>query len=339
MRKTSVLIHGAGWLTLYFFWVMVFQKRELAFSQTVTVEFCYLLFISANFYFNMYVNIPYFLNKKRYVIFMTLFIGGIAVASFLRAPLAMFLNSRVFIPGSQPDFLTVLQNSFLNISVWVIGMVAARMLIDRFKILQRFDELQKQKEQAELSFLNAQFNPHFIFNSINSIYGQIDKQNAPARKMLLTFSDMLRYQLYECNEPQIAIAKELDYIDNYINLQRVRKNSNLKLTFVVDKEVKGFMISPLLFVTFIENSFKHCGSGEEPGDFIAITFEKADDVLMFTCVNSKGQKPTSIEDRKGIGLSNARRRLDLLYPSTHELVVNETDLLFQVTLKLKVDEA
>ncbi len=122
--------------------------------------------------------------------------------------------------------------------------------------------IEKEKMQNELDFLKAQFNPHFLFNSINSIYGNINKNNSTAREMLLTFSEMLRYQLYECNTSRISIEKEINYIRNYINLQQVRKPENLAIQLYISEDVRGIMIAPLLFITFIENSFKYVSNYE-----------------------------------------------------------------------------
>ena len=317
---------------------MVFQKRELAFSQTATVEFCYLLFIAANYYFNVYLNIPIFLHKKKNAEFILIFIAGIVVSALLRVPLALFLNKNLFIHGQpQPTPLRIFTNALLNIGIWVVCIVAAKLMIDRFRFQQYVDEMKKQKEEAELNFLNAQFNPHFLFNSINSIYGHIDKQNTVARNMLLTFSDMLRYQLYDCNENQILVDKELNYIKNYIALQRARKNAQLKTVVEIPENVKGFMISPLLFMAFIENSFKYSGSGDDPGDYVSISFKKEDNYLFFICQNSKRTNFVNNTEHKGIGMSNARRRLELLYPSRHELKINEDNNLFEVNLKIKIE--
>jgi LytS/YehU family sensor histidine kinase len=316
---------------------MVFQKRQLAFSQTATVEFCYLLFIAANYYFNLFLNIPYFLHRKKYFQFTVLFLAGILVTALLRVPLAMFLNRNLFIPGQpQPGFTTIFNNSLLNISSWTILVISIKLMLDRFRFQQHLDEVKKQKEQAELDFLNAQFNPHFLFNSLNSIYGHIDKQNATARNMLLTFSEMLRYQLYECNESLVPIDKEMSYIKNYVALQKVRKNEKLEVKLNIEEKIQGLMISPLLFIAFIENCFKYVGSGDDPGDFVNISFSKEDAFLKFNCENTKGIKTESKADQRGIGLSNAKRRLELLYPGKHEFTISENEHSFKINLKLKV---
>ncbi len=323
------------WIGLYFFWIMVFQKREFAFSRTATIELCYLLFIAANFYFNITYTIPNYLYRKRYLGFILLFIAGIVATALLRVPLALYLNAHYFLVGKeQPAMATLFINSLLNIFIWTACLVAGKIVIERFRFQQYFDEVTKQKEQAELDFLNAQFNPHFLFNSINSIYGTIDKQNTTARTMLLTFSDMLRYQLYDCNSSLIAIEKETDYIKNYIALQKVRKEDTIEVAVAIDENVKGFSIAPLLFIAFIENAFKFVSTSETKANQVIIALKKEHDVLHFKCYNTKDLTWNAGIEHKGIGIANAHRRLALLYPKKHDLDISNNDQFYEVHLKI-----
>ena len=194
----------------------------------------------------------------------------------------------------------------------------------------------KQKEQAELDFLNAQFNPHFLFNSINSIYGHIDKQNATARNMLLTFSEMLRYQLYDCNSNVIDIEKEMKYIKNYVALQKERKDETLIINLIIDDNIKGIAVAPLLCIAFIENSFKHVSNSEEKENRIEISLIKKNDALHFRCYNTKEINAKNNIEHKGIGIANARRRLQLLYPDKNDLEVIDDGDFYEVNLKLQV---
>ena len=335
--KKKIGLQIVCWILLYLFWVMVFQKREFAFTRTVTVEFCYLIFIAANFYFNIYFAVPKFLYRKNYFGFAISFLSGIVFAALLRVPLAAFLNRIYFLVGkAQPALTELFFNSFLNIFIWTVCIVAGKLIIDRFRFQQYVDELTKQKEKAELNFLNAQFNPHFLFNSINSIYGHIDKQNTVARNMLLTFSEMLRYQLYECNSEFIQVEKELNYIRNYVSLQKTRKNGNLLIDFSVCGDVKDFQIAPLLFIAFIENAFKHVSNYEEKENKIDISFERMNGSLIFHSCNTKETSNDTIEGYKGIGIENAKQRLSLLYPEKHELAIVEDENYYDVLLKLQL---
>jgi LytS/YehU family sensor histidine kinase len=262
---------------------------------------------------------------------------GIIVAALLRVPLAAFLNRNYFLAGKgQPPIKDLFLNSFFNIFIWTVCLVAGKLIIDRFRFQHYVDELAKQKETAELKFLNAQFNPHFLFNSINSIYGEIDKHNAVARNMLLSFSDMLRYQLYECNSQHIAVEKELNYIKNYVALQRVRKGENLTINLTICNDVKGFQIAPLLFIVFIENAFKHVSSYEEKENKIDISFQRENGSLVFSSCNTREINNSSVDEYRGIGIDNARQRLLLLYPEKHELKIAHDMDSYSVLLKLQV---
>ncbi len=323
------------WAALYIFWVMVFQKRAFAFSQTLTVQFCYLIFIAANFYFNTYFFIPLLLYKKQYAAFAGSMVAGIFVSACLRVPLVLYLNLHYFLVNKpQPGTAEIFYNSFLNIFIWVVGIIALRLARDRFRFQQYVEAMEQEKAKAELDFLNAQFNPHFLFNSINSIYGHIDKNNTTARNMLLTFSDMLRYQLYDCNTNAIAINKEMHYVKNYVAMQQTRKEESLIIELYIAEQVTGCTIAPLLFVAFIENAFKYVSNSEDMKHKVCISFEKNDDTLLFTCFNTRERNNVDTILHKGIGIANARRRMALLYPGKHELSIKEEEHTYEVALKL-----
>jgi two-component system LytT family sensor kinase len=325
------------WLILYIFWILVFQKREFAISQTATVQFCYLIFIAANFYFTIYFTIPRFLYVKKYFAFICVLIAGIVIAALLRVPLAMYLNENHFLVGkSQPGFSQIFSVSLLNIFIWVVCLVSAKLIADRFRFQHYVDAIKKEKEKAELNFLNAQFNPHFLFNSLNSIYGHIDKQNSTARNMLLTFSNMLRYQLYDCNSNAIDIEKEISYIRNYVLLQQIRKEESFIVRLSIAENVKGFTIAPLLFIAFIENAFKYVSNNDDMENSVIISFQKKDDSLIFKCYNTKEIINANNLTHKGIGITNVRQRLALLYPEKHELNIVDDEKFYEATLKLQL---
>jgi len=328
----------ALWIVLYLFWILVFQKRAFAFSKTMTVQFCYLLFIAANYYFNIYFTIPRFLYKKKYALFALLFMAGILVASLLRVPLATYLSIHYFAPGkTPPGFSELFLNSLINIFIWVICLVTAKMVFDRIRFQKYIDAIEKEKTKNELDFLKAQFNPHFLFNSINSIYGNIDKGNPTARNMLLTFSDMLRYQLYECNTDSISIDKEISYVKNYIALQQTRGADNLVIKMNIDDNLKGFTIAPLVFIAFIENAFKYVSHYEDKPNEVKISLARDHDNLVLKVFNTKerlnGRRKI---DHKGIGIANVKRRLELLYPGKHQLTIDTKDVSHEVILNLQL---
>jgi len=326
------------WIGLYLLWVVVFQKRAFSFSRTMTIQFCYLLFIAGNYYFNVYYVVPVFLYRKKYAAFALLFLAGIVAASLLRVPLATYLSQHYFAPGKPPPGLSQLFfNSLINIFIWTICLVAGKLIVDRIRFQKYIEVIEKEKMKNELDFLKAQFNPHFLFNSINSIYGNINKSNSTAREMLLIFSEMLRYQLYECNTSVISIEKEISYIRNYISLQQIRKPENLSIQLHVSEDVRGITIAPLIFMAFIENSFKYVSNHEDRLNEVQISLARSNHQLFFKTFNTKENvNGREMIDPGGIGIANVKRRLELLYPGKHALMIQNNDHSFEVILNLEV---
>jgi two-component system LytT family sensor kinase len=203
---------------------------------------------------------------------------------------------------------------------------------------KRLMEVAKEKAETELNFLKSQINPHFLFNSLNSVYFLIDKNNTEARRALHTFSDMLRYQLYEVKGEKIPIEKEIGYLQDYVGLQQLR-NEHCSVQLNIDMQMKSFFIEPLLLIPFVENSFKHLShfnSGKE--NQVQIDLSKQNGEMKFTVRNTtEGQATHEVSESGGIGLANVKRRLELLYPQKHQLEVSEKEGWFDVHLKIKID--
>jgi LytS/YehU family sensor histidine kinase len=325
------------WAALYLFFVFILQNRVITLSRSLTVQFCYLLFIAANYYLQVLYGIPRFLHRKQYFLFITFLTTGIVVTAVLRVPLVLYMNSHVFSSGNNSQQLTdIFYSSLLNIAIWVITLLSIKLMLDRMRLQQRLDKVEKEKTKAELDFLNAQFNPHFLFNSINSIYAHIDKRNPTARNMLLSFSEMLRYQLYDCNTNYISVDKEMSYIRNYVAIQQARKESRVQVCLTIGDSVTGFLITPLLFIAFIENAFKYVSDHEDKDNRVVIAFERKDNELFFYCHNTKEPGNGNSIDHKGIGIANARRRMALLYPGRHALNIVDNKDIYEVTVNLQL---
>jgi len=328
--------HILRWIGVYLFWMMVFQKRSFALSTTATIEFCYLFFVAANYYFNIAFIVPRFLYRQRYIEYVSLFAMGIMTAALLRVPLAAYLNANYFFPNEpQPSLTAIFIASLLNIFIWTALLCAGKIAIDRYRLQCHIEEIKKEKSQAELDFLNAQLNPHFLFNSLNSIYGQIDKSNTSAKNMVLTFSEMLRYQLYDCNRNQIDIKREIDYLRNYIALQQVRKGVGVKIDFSVTDEVQNFFVAPLLFIAFVENAFKYVSTDEQENR-ISVSMQMQGDTLWFNCYNSKEINNVTPFEHKGIGIENTKRRLALHYCDQHQLKITNASSYYEVDLRIQL---
>jgi len=273
------------------------------------------------------------LYKKGYFLFILAVLGIIAVSSLLRSELAVFMNKNYFMQGKQqPPFSEILLSSFVNIFIWVLVLVTAKSISDKIQNQRYVQLVEKEKAVAELNFLKAQVNPHFLFNSLNSIYGYIDKNNKTARNILLQFSEMLRYQLYECNSDRVFLSKEIAYLRNYVLLQQYRKEESLVIQFNTDDDWEEFEIAPLLLVIFIENAFKYVSNFEDRENKIIISLHHKKNNMVFSVFNTTENSHSN--STGGIGLANVKRRLDILYPGKHDLIVQKENGSFNVQLQI-----
>ena len=287
-------------------------------------------------YITNYLLIPGLLYKKRYVGFGVAFLLIIVASGFIK----MFLMAQIM---QQPGLFGPAANLKVRLYENVISdffLVAAgasfKLMFDYTKMQQRLIEVAKEKAETELNFLKSQINPHFLFNSLNSVYFLIDKNNREAREALHKFSEMLRYQLYEMGGDKIPVEKEIGYLEDYVDLQRLRRDENFTISFNYSPEVKGFFIEPLLLIPFVENAFKHISHFKDEKNFIKMDLSRSNGELRFVVENSKEAIEKSTEVQGGIGLNNVKRRLELLYPDKHELEIKTNERLFSVDLKIKI---
>ncbi|MGB3777825.1 MAG: histidine kinase, partial [Tunicatimonas sp.] len=235
---------------------------------------------------------------------------------------------------------------FLGITVMmgftaVVFVMIVKLTKDWLKDQRHTQQLEKEKLETELKFLRSQFNPHFLFNTINSIHFLIQKDPELASDTLAKFSDLLRYQLYECNEARIPVKKEVHYLSNFVALEKLRNSERLSVTLDVSENVNGAQVAPFILMPFVENAFKHASKGKQQDNFIRVALRQSPQQLQFDVENSKEAGPAVTQEAVhygGIGLVNVRRRLDLLYPQRHTLRVDERDRTYAVHLTLDLDE-
>jgi LytS/YehU family sensor histidine kinase len=263
---------------------------------------------------------------------------NVVVLYFAGASFYHYLSGRPIIPNL-PTFLTIfLVLLFVNLIFNSIGC-AVKIIADRYGLEERLNEIEKEKMATELNFLRSQINPHFLFNILNTIYFQIDKSNVVARGSVEQFSEMLRYQLYDCNTDKIEIKKEIDYINSYVAMQSQRLEPGTDIIFQHKEELHGFTIAPFMLLTLVENAFKHISHFKNaPDNKIQINITKDDDTLIVKASNTydKGEKVTHVQQSGGLGLQNLRRRLELLYPGKSQLSIYNTDTCFESVLNINL---
>jgi len=253
----------------------------------------------------------------------------------------------VIVKNTHDVFLTVFttkpalpfwQYSFYNFSIALFYMafsLALHLSKEWYFQRERLQQMEVEKLNTELEYLKSQINPHFLFNSLNTIFFQIDKQNVNARETLTKFSDMLRFQLYECNGLEIALEKEVNYLKNYVDLQRLRKDDKYQIEFSVTGEGGSFTLAPLLLMPLVENAFKYMSHFPEGNNRVSIHISSDDRGLEMRVINTKEVRLQGRNAAGGIGLKNLRRRLELQYPEKHTLEINSGKTEFEVLLKLE----
>ncbi|MBV1922473.1 MAG: histidine kinase, partial [Flavobacteriaceae bacterium] len=196
-------------------------------------------------------------------------------------------------------------------------------------------EIETVKNLSIIEGLKSQINPHFLFNSLNSIYALTTKKSNNAPEAVITLSELMRYMLYQTNNDYVLLSKELEYISNYIKLQRLRIASNENVTINIHGSISDQKIKPLLLISFIENAFKY-GTDYKGNTAVKICINVNENTLIFNCDNLVGDIQKT-DDNSGIGIKNTRNRLELLYPENYTLKVEEEDNMFKVNLILKLN--
>jgi two-component system LytT family sensor kinase len=282
-------------------------------------------------YANILWLIPRFFQTKRY----TAFIGFVFLLLIFYACSKSlhdeYLNEYL-IKGVKKSFL---QNVYYNFSI-ALFYVCITMGLELSKewFIQR-DYLQKIKIEhlnSEINYLKAQINPHFLFNSLNTLYVQIDQKNVEAKTTLEKISEMLRYQLYDCNNDTISMEKELEYIGNYIDIQKLRRENNCEISYCYDASVKTSRVAPLLLIPFVENAFKHLSNFNDRANIVRVDVKEENGNMICTVYNTSNNSINKNND--GIGLKNVKRRLELLYPDKHQLEIDQRDHSFEVKLSI-----
>jgi two-component system, LytTR family, sensor kinase len=206
-----------------------------------------------------------------------------------------------------------------------------------FSNIQLKAELENKNLKNELELLKAQVNPHFLFNTLNNIDSLITKEPAKASKALITLSDIMRYMLYETTGPEVDLSREISHIRNVISLQSLRFRQPDYVSFILNGSPENHQIAPLIFIPFIENAFKYAHySGELP--VVTIRFDITERGILFACINFFDPKKAEVlSSNRGLGLSNLRKQLSLLYPGRHELKVEKKNTKFEAVLQIDIN--
>lgn len=347
------LHHLLFWSMYHYLWWAMSSGDPLGAANNIisspySIKFiCYVVLQAVGVYFNLYFLIPRFLEKGKYgTYFLTLFATIVCTSILIIG--GYFVSAWIFDRSfeelykvGQSDWIKLLRSSSFPSTVASMTLAMSIKLTKNWlQSQQREQVLAKEKLETELKFLRSQFNPHFLFNTINSIFHLIHKNPDEASESLAKFSDLLRYQLYECNEVQIPLDLEIGYLNNFIGLERLRHENSLEvINHLTNAPKGGLMISPFILMPFIENAFKHVSREESSDNFIEINLSIHESIMTFEVTNTASPAPvqaTAAWEAGGLGLKNVRRRLELLYPDQHQLTITTQNQRHHVSLRLEL---
>lgn len=340
-----ILLHILFWvfyLSFYTFQSGYYKKDYLEMFEGYLV---YLPIMIAASYFTNYYLVPKYLLSKKYIQFVVIFIvSGLIFIFSLKTVFWFYLTPKFYTKmGAEgyykagyfyPTYLMAHAIS-IYLVVFVFGFIK---LTKRWFINNRItQELKKEKLEAEMKFLKAQMNPHFLFNVLNSLYALALKNSDKTAEMILKLSAMMDYILYESKNDFILIEKELKLINDYVELEKLRYGDKLTYDFIIEGETDNIYIPPLLLFPFIENSFKHGVSNTVNKSYIKASLKLLKTELDFIIENNKPEHEIIVKKQEGIGLANVLKRLELLYDGKYIYEQSETENTFLIKLKLKTD--
>ncbi|RFS21049.1 GHKL domain-containing protein [Chitinophaga silvatica] len=229
--------------------------------------------------------------------------------------------------------------SVIKLQFVVTIPISVKLFYNWIQEQHRATEISEEKAQAELVILRNQFHPHFIFNVLNTLYAKTLVVSPESAEMVSRMSSLLRFSIYEINERSISLDKEIKYLEDYIALQKARFDAHQQISFYVEGEADDKLIEPFILMTFVENAFKHCMPAEDGESWITITISVQQEWLTARIENSAvpSYSGHSLYSDGGVGLSNVRRRLNLIYGEDHTLKITQNDDCYFVYLKLKLE--
>ena len=280
--------------------------------------FNYAIYIMVIIWINHFVFIPFFLDKKRYFLYGILLIGSILIGAYLKANVKGWHDV----------------SKFFFFFIYTTGTGMAAFFLRRNMIIQREnDEKEKLQKEIELNYLKEQVNPHFLFNSLNSIYSLSRQQSPETPDVIMQLAELMRYQLESSKKDTVLLKEELEFIENYLLLEEKRLGKRCNVEFLIGGDLLNLRIAPMLLIPFVENAIKHGVHSTNEQSTIDISATVKHSNLHFCVENSKPTLVTA-SIRNGMGLENVKRRLNLLYPNSHSLEIDDMEKVYRVNLSI-----
>jgi two-component system, LytTR family, sensor kinase len=288
------------------------------------------------FYTNSLLLIPKLLFKNKIGIYILTILLSIALYILL-CVFSEVIEHTIFSKPHFHHFFFMISRFFLAALLIIAISTSYKVIIEWFTTQRQKKELETEKLASELAFLKSQINPHFLFNTLNNVYSLAYKKSDDTPDAIIKLSKLMRYMLYESNENQVFLSKEIEYLHNYIDLQKLRLPDKVEIKFDVEGDIEGRLIEPMLLIPFVENAFKHGISYIDYSE-INISIKLSGSELVFIVENKIKNAQVTDESGSGIGLANVKRRLNLLYPGKHKIVIKDKMDEYKVLLKIFLEK-
>lgn len=333
--KKRILYHILFWLT-YFLWsgFVTGTYDDLFFRAYITELFQFPLKIAVT-YTLMYYVLPRYFKTQQYGQFLLILFALIIISTFIHRIIIYKFIQPIYYSEYEIHFWNygkLLWGVFDVFSVAAIA-ISIKLFKSKYESQQREQELEKEKLRAELSFLKAQINPHFLFNTLNNIYGLSLKKSPETSSSILKLSELLRFMIHDGSLERIKLSDEIKTLHDYIELEKLRYGERLNISFEMEVDNENEMVAPLLLLPFVENSFKHGASESRFAATINITLKLKKGVLTFKVINSKEDERYN---NNGIGLKNIKRQLELIYGKDHWLEIKNSPEIFEAYLTINL---
>jgi two-component system LytT family sensor kinase len=332
-RFFTFAIHVLIWLGLYMIPYIDDSRQHLSPHFILRNTSLFLLLVSF-FYFNTYFLIRKLFLPGKLLYYLGAIVACIAFISGMNLVFSGIIDSMVPSEYHHPGYLhRLFFPVFPALFVFAIS-TAIKITNEWFRAEKQKKEMENEKLHSELAFLKSQVNPHFLFNTLNNICSLARKKSDDTENAIIRLSRIMRYMLYDSKDEKVSLEKEVEYLQNYIELQRLRISDAVIIRFTIDGNMEGRMVEPMLLIPFVENAFKH-GVSYLEASHIVIHLKTDDRELHFRVENNRIKKNDDpVQQDSGIGLKNVLRRLDLLYPGTHSIRVEETAAKYIVNLDI-----
>jgi len=337
MSVKSVLIHGLYWILITGFFIyekkyLIYKASMPYFVACVSVRVLLLVLIG---YLNLQYFLPQYLLKKKYLAYFTAVTFSVFGYLIIQSLFDFYLYGYVVGPIRNSRLMESLSYNFFS-TLWYLGlMLTLKLSLDWYEQQLVIQKITLEKLNTEVDFLRAQINPHFLFNLLNNLYALTLKKSDQAPHVVLKLSEMMEYMLYDSADEKGALEKEVAYLNNYMDLERLRFSHAAAIKLNVNTPIDGYQIAPLLLIPLVENAFKHGLSQQSENAWLTVNIELSGSTLLFTVENSKSPLPHH-KIKGGIGLCNLRKRLELLYPNNHQLLLEDKGDNFSAKLIIEL---